>query len=159
MLSWANWWSRNTRRTSKLKWREHFICIELYMKGLSIDNEVMTKVTFNVWCLESLLEACLEECGPVSIHVYLQDIKIMIKNKWYEVDQDKVQQFDSSSSTHKATWCTKWDQVTSWYGKQMKNALYELTHLEDVKIIVIYLKWIAQGKGLNLICFSILPAS
>jgi hypothetical protein len=41
----------------------------------------------------------------------------------------------------------------------MKNALYELTHLEDVKIIVIYLKWIAQGKGLNLIGFSILPAS
>ena len=54
------------------------------MKGLSIDNEVMTKVIFKVlseeWSCEScILEACLEEEDCVNIHVYPQDIIILKK--------------------------------------------------------------------------------
>ena len=68
-----------------------------------------------------------EDC--VSIHAYLQEIIIMkSRRKYTRLIKTKYKDWIQVDQLTKHIWCTKWDQVILWYGKQLPIVLCELTH-------------------------------
>lgn len=115
------------------KWRIHCVSQDIVIEHG--EDQVMAKVVFKVWseewsceswafgkCVLEKWRLCEHSCLPPIHHhneVRRKDTRL-IKTKdkyWIQVDQ-----------LTKHIWCTKWDQVISWYGKHLSIVLCELTH-------------------------------